>query len=308
MIAEGVCTGRFWMPRHPTRAGGSKSFMDEIRKEAVRLRKEYHYLRKALKQKPNDRELRKRAEAIQKRYREIQHAAGEPPDDDASAEPIVPVDMSIFEPKPYEVPPAVSLGKAPARFGTGARTVSPRTIWTALMVSILVLAAPFYYFLFFRGMSFYEVPTGSMIPTLQPHDRVVAMSAPEYYRGDIIVVEDPSDPAAFLVKRMVGLPGDIIEVKRGILFVNDTPIEEPYLHEKMQYILEPIEVAEDEVFLLGDNRNESDDSHIWGHGIPARKITGRAFYIYHPPERRGTLSSNTAAFAIVPEPTTAQGG
>ncbi|MCC6696133.1 MAG: signal peptidase I [Candidatus Hydrogenedentes bacterium] len=285
--------------------------MDDLRDEAIRLRKEYHYLRKALKQNPNDRALRKRAEAIQKRYKEIQHAEKTRPEDDGPLEaaPIEPIDMSIFEPKPYEVPPAVSLSKGSGTLGTARRsTLSPKTIWTALMVSILLLAAPFYYFMFFRGMSFYEVPTGSMIPTLQPHDRVVAMTAEMYYRGDVLVVEDPNDPAAFLVKRMVGLPGDIIEVKRGILFVNDTPIEEPYLREKMQYNLGPIEVAEDEVFLLGDNRNESDDSHVWGHGIPARKVTGRAFYIYHPADRRGTLPSHTDAFAIVPDDTTAQGG
>jgi signal peptidase I len=116
----------------------------------------------------------------------------------------------------------------------------------------------------------------------------------------VIVAEDPADPAAYLVKRLVALPGDAVRVANNKLWINDEPINEPYIRERIEYAFDPVTLGEDEVFLLGDNRNESEDSHSWGGGFPMRKVVGRVFYIYYPGERRGKFESQQGAFALVP--------
>ncbi len=210
---------------------------NQLKTEAAKLRKDYHYIRKALKQRPNDRDLRKRAEKLQARYTELQeelkhHPKGEAVEVQPLSAPPPPVDMSAFEPKVYSPPPPVSVPQDRG-WGNpfGSVNISGRTIWTSFLVAILVITSPFYYLLFFKGMAFYRVPTNSMIPTLEPGDRFAAIVPKEYRRGDVVVVEDPADPAAFLVKRLVALPGDEVAVHNHKLWVNDEPIDERYIRE-----------------------------------------------------------------------------
>ncbi len=280
---------------------------DRVKAEAAKLRKDYHYVRKALKQRPTDRDLRKQAEKIQARYTELLQLLKDLPRVEAGgsrppAEPPPSVDMSMFEPKVYNPPPPVVV---PSGGGwenpLSNLNISRRTIWTSVLVAILLITSPFYYLLFFKGLTFYEVPTSSMIPTLEPGDRFAAIVPTEYRRGDVVVVEDPADPAAFLVKRLVGLPGDEVEIANSKLWVNGEPINEPYIRERMEYSFGPMTLAESEVFLLGDNRNESEDSRAWRSGFPFDRVVGRVFYIYFPGERRGRLQSQQAAFALVPD-------
>jgi signal peptidase I len=279
---------------------------DQLKAEAAKLRKNYHYLRKALKQRPADRELRRRAETIQARYTKLQQELQNLPkqgaiDAQPRAAPPPPMDMSVFEPKSYSPPPPVAIPR-----GDGWENplqnlhISRRTIWTSLLIAILLVTSPFYYLLFFKGMAFYEVPTNSMLPTLVPGDRFAAIVPAEYRRGDVIVAEDPADPAAYLVKRLVALPGDTVRVANNKLWINDEPINEPYIREGIEYAFDPVTLGADEVFLLGDNRNESEDSHSWGRGFPMRKVVGRVFYIYYPGDRRGRFESQQGAFALVP--------
>jgi signal peptidase I len=112
------------------------------------------------------------------------------------------------------------------------------------------------------------VPSGSMIPTLKIHDRVVVekvMPLTVLHHGDIIVFYPPVEDGEYtrFVKRLIGLPGDKIEIKDGILYRNSEKLDEPYVKEPMNYSYGPIEVPDNNYFFLGDNRNASFDSHLW---------------------------------------------
>lgn len=152
-----------------------------------------------------------------------------------------------------------------------------------------------------QDLGFYEVPSSSMEPTLKPGDRFVALVASSYARGDVVVAIDPADPEAYIVKRIVATAGDWVSVYDGVLYVNDTVVTEPYLYEsQIRYEMDPVHVDSGTVFLLGDDRNGSEDGHMWRRGLPLTTIMGRARYIYKPSSRRGRLPSQNHAFAYIP--------
>jgi len=141
------------------------------------------------------------------------------------------------------------------------------------------------------------IPSGSMEPTLQINDRLIIdkvgyrFGDPE--RGDIVVF-DPTDTLlqqnfrdAF-IKRVIGLPGETVEVKGGRVFVNGRPLEEDYIAAKPDYQWGPEVVPEAAYLVLGDNRNSSYDSHYWGF-VPRDRIIGRAVVRFWPLERAGTI-------------------
>jgi signal peptidase I len=109
------------------------------------------------------------------------------------------------------------------------------------------------------------VDGSSMEPGLKDRQRLIVVKsaysfkAPE--RGDIIIIHPPVAPQNQWVKRVIGLPGDTIEVKNKTVYVNDIPLDEPYISERPEYVLAPYKVPDDNYFVLGDNRNESSDSH-----------------------------------------------
>lgn len=151
-----------------------------------------------------------------------------------------------------------------------------------------------------QNLGFYGVTTSSMEPTLIPDDRLISYSSTLYERGQVVVIRgDPKEFTNVLVKRIVGLPGDVVAVRNGTLIVNGHRVEEPYLFEKMSYSLAPIRVGSDEVFVLGDNRNQSHDSHIWKHGLPIDNIMGSVRQIYSPRSRIDAPIAYTDAFADV---------
>ncbi|NLW25707.1 MAG: signal peptidase I [Clostridia bacterium] len=141
------------------------------------------------------------------------------------------------------------------------------------------------------------VPTGSMLPTIELDQRILVnkliykFKTPE--RGDIIVFEPPieSDDNKDYIKRVIGLPGDKIEVKDGYVYVNDTPLHEPYIYEKPKYRLEPVIVPDNCLFVLGDNRNQSYDSHIWDTWLTMDQVKGKAFFTYWPLEKMGVFKT-----------------
>jgi signal peptidase I len=151
--------------------------------------------------------------------------------------------------------------------------------------TLLTWVVVFWGLVLFKGMRFFVVPSGSMAPTLKPNDFLVVLREGDYVRGDIVVARDLEDPDGYLIKRIVAMGGDTVEVRRGRLILNGVTIEEPYLQEPMEYAFGPIEVSDDEVFLLGDSRNESEDGHVWQSGYPVSAIVGRVCGIYYPPER-----------------------
>ncbi len=99
-------------------------------------------------------------------------------------------------------------------------------------------------------------------------------------RGDVVIFEAPKTPGEDYIKRMIGLPGDHIEVKEGKLFINGNEITEEWIHEPMIYS-GSWDVPENSYFVLGDNRNHSSDSHSWGF-VPRDNLVGNAFFRYWP--------------------------
>jgi signal peptidase I len=125
----------------------------------------------------------------------------------------------------------------------------------------------------------------SMIPTLQDGEFVLVsklnyqLGKPE--RGDIIVFHYPMDPQQELIKRVIGLPGDMIGVQNGKVSVNGQVLDEPYIAATPAYSGD-WKVPDGQLFVLGDNRNDSSDSHSWGF-LPSEKVVGKAVVIYWPP-------------------------
>ncbi|HEY7067010.1 MAG TPA: signal peptidase I [Chloroflexota bacterium] len=110
-------------------------------------------------------------------------------------------------------------------------------------------------------------------------------------RGDIIVFRAPIQPDKDFIKRVIAVPGDTVEVRGGQVFVNDQNIDEPYIRDRAPYLVPKQTVPAGHYFVLGDNRPNSSDSHVWGL-VPAENIIGRAWVSYWPPNLWG----------IVPEP------
>ena len=142
------------------------------------------------------------------------------------------------------------------------------------------------------------IPSGSMLPTLQINDRLIVDKLGYHFknpqRGDVVVFS-PTDTLekqnfhdAF-IKRVIGLPGDKVEVKDGRVFINDKPIEEDYIADRPQYQYGPVTVPQDQYLVLGDNRNNSYDSHYWGF-VPRDHIIGRAIVRFWPMNRLGEIT------------------
>ncbi len=138
------------------------------------------------------------------------------------------------------------------------------------------------------------VTSDSMIPTLQVGDHVftdrLSYKRREPQHGEIVSFTYPSRTAGapddIMVKRIIGLPGDTVEIKDGAVFRNNERLDEPYIREPIEYTFPAMKVPEGKLFVLGDNRNESDDSHIWGF-LDRRRLIGRVTIRFWPLGRIG---------------------
>jgi signal peptidase I len=142
----------------------------------------------------------------------------------------------------------------------------------------------------------------SMQPTLYEGDFVIvnrlAYKLGEPGRGDVVVFHFPPDPQREpYIKRVVGLPGETVRINQGHVFVNDIAIREPYIKASPNYQGE-WHVPEGQLFVLGDNRNNSSDSHSWGM-VPLENVIGKAEVIYLPISHWRVL---TPSIAIAAEP------
>jgi signal peptidase I len=143
------------------------------------------------------------------------------------------------------------------------------------------------------------IPSDSMVPTLHVGDRVVVEKISYHLQppktGDIVVFAPPeqlqeqgfTQDQAF-IKRIIGLPGQTVAVKKGLVYLNDKPLVEKYIAEPPQYQWGPYRVPENEYFVMGDNRNNSNDSSRWGF-LPKQNIIGRAVVRFWPLERIGEV-------------------
>ncbi len=164
------------------------------------------------------------------------------------------------------------------------------TIAIALTIALLIrvfIAEPRY------------IPSESMLPTLAVGDRLViekvSYNFQPVHRGDIIVFQPPrqlqvrgykADQA--FIKRVIAKEGDTVTVQDGIVYVNSQPLQENYIAQLPQYNMSLVTVPEGNLFVMGDNRNNSNDSHIWGF-LPESNIIGHAVFCFWPFGRIGSI-------------------
>jgi len=153
----------------------------------------------------------------------------------------------------------------------------------------------------------FKIPTGSMRPTLLEGDLILVSkfiygakvpfthfrlpAVRDIKRGDVVVFIYPEDDKKDFIKRMVGLPGDIVEIKSGTIYINDLPLLDPIFNQRYYYNRgefckenQKITVPAGNYFVLGDNSGSSKDSRYWGF-VPKDNILGEAVVIYWPPQR-----------------------
>jgi signal peptidase I len=147
-----------------------------------------------------------------------------------------------------------------------------------------ILLALVLYFLIDSVVARVRVENISMKPTLLPGEFVLVNKMAYRFgameRGDIIVFHFPQNPQEDYIKRIIGLPGDQVKIDSGKVTVNDTQLAEEYISASPSYNGN-WKVPEGSIFVLGDNRNQSSDSHQWGF-VPASNVVGKAVLIYWP--------------------------
>ena len=156
-----------------------------------------------------------------------------------------------------------------------------------LLVTVLIAFVVVFGFVRPLVAEAFRIPSVSMVPTLEVGDRILAnkfiyrFSEPQ--RGDIVVFRDVEGGYETLIKRVVGVEGDEIQVQDGLLFVNGEQQEEPYLNEKRppRDSYGPTTVPEGHVFVMGDNRGNSGDSRLFGP-VPLENLKGQAFLRFWP--------------------------
>lgn len=145
------------------------------------------------------------------------------------------------------------------------------------------------------------IPSDSMVPTLQIGDRLVIEKVAYRFRppvdGEVIVFEPPASLQEYgysadraFIKRIIGTPGDEVEVHQGLVYRNGQALTEAYIAEPPQYEMPSVTVPPHQFFVMGDNRNNSNDSHVWGF-LPQKNIIGRAVFRFWTPERFGVLKN-----------------
>ncbi len=203
----------------------------------------------------------------------------DPHDSTAAAHPAMeefPPPPSVIERPAGEIPQIY-----PKKKDSGS--VIWETLQTLVLAGLLIV--------FFRAFVFqnFVVEGSSMVPTLMQGDRLIVsrlsyiFGQPE--RGDIIVFQYPFGPERDFVKRIIGLPGETVAIQNGQVFINGKPLPpETYVQNHSRDNYGPITLAEDEYFVMGDNRTGSSDSRSWGP-MQAHFIIGKAWLIYYPFER-----------------------
>ncbi|MDH5507151.1 MAG: signal peptidase I, partial [Anaerolineae bacterium] len=145
-----------------------------------------------------------------------------------------------------------------------------------------------------------RVDGSSMEPSFHHNDYVIVNKLSyrlgDFERGDVIIFPNPYNPDEDFIKRVVGLPGDVIQVVDGRLYVNGMMMDEPYLGEPMNKDMSEKVVPEGTLFVMGDNRNDSSDSRAWGP-LEIENVLGKAVFVYWPFDGIGLVDDHTVEAA-----------
>jgi signal peptidase I len=145
-----------------------------------------------------------------------------------------------------------------------------------------------------------KVEGTSMLPRLHDGERIfvnklIYYGLPDIERGDIVVFWFPNDPTKSYIKRVIGLPGETVQVRGGRIFVNGKELQEPYLENALNVAAgddPPVYVKPHYYFVMGDNRDNSSDSRTWGL-VPEKYIYGKALFRYWPLSQASVISHET---------------
>lgn len=203
---------------------------------------------------------------------------------------------TVTNPELITAPPSEIVGDAASQppLATEKPEDSGLGHWVWEIIQTLVLAGLL--IVFFRSFIFqnYIVEGESMIPTLLSEERLIvgrlSYILGEPQRGDIIVFQYPYDPQRDFVKRIIGLPGETIAINNGIVYIDGKPLpeESAYVKYMSMETKPPVTLADDEYFVMGDNRPGSSDSRSWGP-LVGRNIIGKAWLIYFPFKNAGLI-------------------
>ncbi|MDD2694852.1 MAG: signal peptidase I [Anaerolineales bacterium] len=189
-------------------------------------------------------------------------------------------------PEPYPIQP-VEEGKRSKAFRFLADVLETLLLSAILFFGINAISARI------------RVDGQSMEPTLHTGEYVIVnklaykFGAPAI--GDVIIFRYPRNPQQEYIKRVIGLPNDRVEIRDGQVWVNGQLLDEPYIASAPNYQANWV-VPEKSLFVLGDNRNNSSDSHAWGP-VPLEYVVGKAIVVYWPPQRWGLIDHLDTAIA-----------
>jgi signal peptidase I len=206
--------------------------------------------------------------------------------------------------EPSPVPP---LGEGLPLSGEGREEAAAETaatlpaakragLWRAFfeLLHDLAVAVLFCFFLVTFVVQAFRVQGTSMLPLLEDGERIIVNKLVYRFRpierSDVVVFWYPRDPSVSFIKRVVGLPGDVVEIRQGRLYVNERRVEEPYIQTRYRDDEShgPVEVKRGYYYVLGDHRNSSNDSRTWGE-VPEKYIYGRAELRFWPLSKSGFI-------------------
>ena len=158
---------------------------------------------------------------------------------------------------------------------------------TLIMAAVIILG-------FRASLQTFGIEMTSMVPSFQEGQRLLVNKAiyhrlfgdPE--RGDVVIFHAPNNQNSDYIKRVIGIPGDTVKIEGGTVYVNGTELDEPYIKDPPKYTLDEQKIPEGQYFVLGDNRNNSNDSHR-GWLVPRENIIGKAWLSTWPPETWGVV-------------------